>query len=124
MLKCWSDGMKTSRKRRTNDPLGPAPPYTGPLARRARVHRRRLIVDVDDGRTLIVPLSLIPGFGALPTRAFNDLEIAGGVSIYFPAIDEHVGVENLFIPPDQILVPKILPKLIDRRPRPVHTRQG
>lgn len=113
--------MKRSETPQMDEPLGPSRPYTGPRAVRARVHRRRLIVDVDDGRTLTVPLSLIPGFGALPSRAFDDFEIDGGISIYFPAIDEHVGVENLFLPPNQILVPKILPRLIDRRPRPVHT---
>ena len=113
--------MSGLRKRRTNDPLGPARPYTGPLAARARVERRRLIVDLKDKRTLIVPLSLIPGFDALPPRAFANPELeGGGISIYFPAIDESVGVEPLFLPPDQILVPNILPRLVDRRPRPVH----
>jgi hypothetical protein len=115
--------MKNSKNRSIAEPLGPPQPVTGPLAIRARVSRGRLIVDVDDGRTVIVPLSLIPAFGALPSRAFDDFEIDGGISIYFPAIDEHVGVENLFLPPNQILVPKILPRLIDRRPRPVHAPQ-
>src|SRR5205814_1090925 len=121
---CWSDGMKRSTTRRMGEPLGPSRPHGGPRAERARVHRRRLIVDLKDKRTLIVPLSLIPGFDALPTRAFSHPDITGGISIYFPAIDEHVGVENLFLPPDQILVPSILPKLIDRRPRPVHAPRG
>jgi hypothetical protein len=88
------------------------------------VHRRRLIVELKDERTLIVPLSLIPGFDALPNRAFIGPEIGSGISIYFPAIDEAVGVENLFLPPDQILVPNVLPRLIDRRQRPVHARPG
>jgi hypothetical protein len=114
--------MKRLGKRRMHDPLGESRPYTGPRALRARVHRRRLIVDLKDKRTLIVPLSLIPGFDALPSRAFNGLTIGTGISIYFPEIDEHVGVENLLLPPDQILVPKNLPRLIDRRPRPVHSR--
>ena len=97
------------------EPLGPARPYTGPLALRARVHRRRLIVDLKDKRTLIVPVKLIPGFDLLPSRAFAAAELlGGGYGIYFPAIDECVGVENLFLPPDQIRVPRILPRLIDR----------
>jgi hypothetical protein len=114
--------MNGSAKRKNLPPLGPSQPYVGPRAVRARVHRRRLIVDLMDGRTLIVPLSLIPGYDALPNRAFANPEMEGGISIYFPAIDEAVGVENLFLPPDQIRVPRILPKLIDRRPSPVHTR--
>jgi hypothetical protein len=116
--------MKRSGKRQMADPLGPPRPYTGPRAVGVRLHRRRLIVELEDKRTLIVPLSLIPGFDALPNRAFATPEIGTGISIYFPAIDEAVGVENLFLPPDQILIPKILPRLIDRRARPVHARRG
>jgi hypothetical protein len=117
--------MSGSAKRWRIEPLGRPRPYTGPLAVRARVDRRRLIVDLKDRRTLIVPLDLIPWFDRLPSRAFATPElIGGGYAIYFPAIDEAVGVENLFLPPDQILVPKILPRLIDRRPRPVHARPG
>src|SRR5258708_2492461 len=112
--------MNGSAKRKRLPPLGPARPYTGPRAVRARVYRRRLIVDLKDQRTIIVPSTLIPGFDALPNRAFANPEIGSGMSIYFPAIDETVGVENLFLPPDQIVVPNILPRLVDRRPRPVH----
>ena len=107
-----------------DDPLGPAGSYTGPLATRARVSRRRLIVDLEDKRTLVVPLSLIPGFDLLPPRAFSALELRGsGVAIYFPAIDEWVGVENL-LHPEGTMRPRNLPRLIDRRARPVHARPG
>ena len=114
--------MSGSRNRRASESLGSSRRYAGPVAARARVDRRRLIVELEDTRTLIVPLSLIPGFDALPGRAFAGPELrGGGISIYFPAIDESVGVENLLLPPDQIVVPRILPRLIDRRPRPVNT---
>lgn len=97
-------------------------PFSGPLAVRARVSRGRLIVDVDDGRTVVVPLSHFTGFAELPPRAFKNLELMGdGYGIYFPAIDEYVSVENLFVPPSQLQYSRIPPRLIDRRPRPVHT---
>jgi hypothetical protein len=117
--------MKDSKSRSIHDPMGRPRPFTGPFVIRARVSRRRLIVDVDDGRTLIVPLSHLPGFDQLPPRAFKNLEIVGvGIGIHFPEIDEYVNVQNLFLPPDQLRYSKILPKLIDRRPRPVHTPSG
>lgn len=113
--------MRRSANLKMDEFLGSPRPYTGPLASHARVEGRRLIVELKDQRTLIVPLALIPGFDALPERAFVLPElIGGGYAIYFPAIDESVGVENLLLPPDQILVPQVLPQLIDRRRRPVH----
>ena len=39
----------------------------------------------------------------------------------FPEIDEYANVEALFLRPDQLRHSRILPKLIDRRPRPVNT---
>ena len=115
--------MNGSTKRRKVEPVRRARLHVEPLAVRARVYRRRLIVELKDTRTLIIPLSLIPWFDTLPPRAFVTPElVGGGVGIYFPAIDETVGVENLFLPPDQILVRNILPRLVNRRPRPVHAR--
>ena len=67
--------MKRSSKSQVVEPLGAARPYIGPLALRARVHRRRLIVDLKDKRTLIVPVKLIPGFDLLPSRAFAEPEL-------------------------------------------------
>lgn len=116
--------MKHSRKRKVIDSLASPVPYSGPLAKRARVYRRRLIVELNDGRTLIIPFRLIPWFDSLPSRAFANLELhGGGYEIYFPAIDESVGVENLLLPPDEIRIPRIAPKLISRRPRVVHAPQ-
>jgi hypothetical protein len=116
--------MKHSARRRMSNPL-PAPrPYVGPLAIRARVDRRRLVVELKDRRTLVFPLALIPGFDRLPSRAFvNPTLVGGGIAIYFEAIDECVGVENLFHP-ELTMIPKILPRLVDRRPKPVHARRG
>ena len=114
--------MKNSKNHSMNEPLGKPRPFPGPFAACARVSRGRLIVEVTDGRTVIVPLSHFPGFAELPPRAFKGLEIIGrGIGIYLPEIDEYVNVEALFLRPDQLRHSRILPKLIDRRPRPVHT---
>jgi hypothetical protein len=90
----------------------PSPkPYTGPLATAARVVRGRLVVELKDGRTLIVPLSLIPGFATLPRSALSRHEVVGGgTAIHFPAIDEDVGIENL-LHPEPILTPNALPRV-------------
>lgn len=95
------------------DKLPPPPPYAGPRATAARVARGRLVVDLHDGRTVIVPVGLIPGFAALPARALSVCTVgAAGVDIYFPALDEHVGVENL-LQPELTLVPRVLPRVVD-----------
>jgi hypothetical protein len=115
--------MKRPKNRPKDEPLDSPRPFNGPFVTRARVSRGRLIVDVDDGRTLIVPLSRLPGFDRLPPRAFKGVEIMGvGIGIHFPAIDEYVNVQHLFLPPEEVRYSRVLPKLIDRRPRPVHTR--
>src|SRR6187401_393525 len=94
------------------DRLPPPPPYVGPRATSARVTRGRLIVDLRDGRTIIVPISLIPGFADLPSRALSVCEVGkAGIDIYFPALDEHVGVENL-LQPELTLVPRVLPRVV------------
>jgi uncharacterized protein DUF2442 len=108
---------------RSMDELPESPkPINGPNAVNARVSRRRLIVDVDDGRTIVVPLSHFTGFADLPPRAFKNLELMGsGYGIYFPAIDEHISVELLFVSPSELRYSRIPAKLPDRRPRPVNT---
>jgi hypothetical protein len=113
--------MKPQETSPTDEPLGPSRPYTGPRAIRARVVRRRLIVDVDDGRTIAVPLSYYTGFAELPPRAFKNLELTpAGAGVHFPEIDEYICVEYLFDPPSQLRYSRIPAKLVDRRPRPVH----
>jgi len=72
--------------------------------------------------TISVPLAHFTGFAELPPRAFKNLELMGdGYGIYFPAIDEYISVENLFVQPSELRYSRIPAKLIDRRPRPVHT---
>ena len=114
--------MKRSIDRSMDGLLESPEPFSGPLAVRAQVSRGRLVVDVDDGRTIAVPLAHFTGFAELPPRAFKNLELMGdGYGIYFPAIDEYISVENLFVSPSELRYSRIPAKLIDRRPRPVHT---
>jgi hypothetical protein len=70
-------------------------------------------VDLNDGRTLIVPIGLIPGLAEAPARALGVCELSpAGISVYFPALDEHVGVENL-LQPELATTPKVLPRGIN-----------
>ena len=98
-------------------------PYTGPRAVDVRVSRGRLVVALKDGRTLLVPLGLIPGFDALPRSAFHAHQLHGdGIAIYFPAIDESVSVENL-LHPELTLRPSRLPQVVGS-PSRGHRRSG
>ena len=91
--------MSSLRKHRPHDRLPRARPFPGPRATSVRVSRARLVVDLADGRTLIVPLGLIPGFEGVPRHALADYELdGGGVGIHFPALDEDVSVANLLHP--------------------------
>jgi len=77
-----------------------------------RLEGERLVVDLVDGRTLITPLSLIPGFDLLPPGALDDHEIfAGGIGIHFPRIDEDVSVDNL-LRPELVMRPTVLPRVL------------
>ena len=65
-------------------------------AQRVVVSEEELTVDLDDGRTLTVPLAwyprLVPG---TPEERSNWRLIAGGEGIHWPALDEDISVENL-----------------------------
>jgi len=105
--------MSSLEARRRSRPLPRAKRYRGPRAASARVRGARLIVDLVDGRTLAVPLAMIPGFDALPRWALSRHElVGGGIAIHFPAIDEDVSVENLFR--SDIVRPRVLPRVVDR----------
>ena len=111
-MKYWSAGMRPSAKSRQRRPSPQPPPYDGPRATTVRVSRGRLVVDLRDGRTLVVPLALIPGFDALPRRALSTYELIGdGIGIHFPAIDDDVSVENL-LHPELTMWPATLPHVV------------
>ena len=57
-----------------------------------------LILDLDDGRTITVPLGWYPRFfhGIPEERNYWRL-IGGGIGIHWPDLDEDINVENLIL---------------------------
>ena len=56
----------------------------------------RLVVDLEDGRTLFVPLSRYPRlFSATPKQRAHWELCAGGEGIHWPEIDEDLSAEGL-----------------------------
>lgn len=103
--------MPRTGKTRLSKSLPPPKPYVGARASGVRLDGERLVVDLVDGRTLITPLSLIPGFNLLPRGALEDHEIVGGgIGIHFPRIDEDVSVDNL-LRPELVVRPTALPRV-------------
>jgi Protein of unknown function (DUF2442) len=67
-----------------------------PLAVGVRVTPEQLSVELDDGRTISVPLTWYPRllYGTPAERAAWEL-IANGIGIHWPALDEDISVEGL-----------------------------
>ncbi len=56
----------------------------------------KLIVDLSDGRTLLVPLSWYPRlYHATPAERNNWQLLGDGYAIEWPDLDEHIGIEGL-----------------------------
>jgi Protein of unknown function (DUF2442) len=67
-----------------------------PRADRARVTRDSLVVDLQDGRTITVPLSWYPRLHHGTARERSNWRlIAGGEGIHWPDLDEDISVEGL-----------------------------
>jgi hypothetical protein len=67
-----------------------------PIAVNVTVTEDNLIVDLTDGRTIIVPLVWYPRLMyATPTERQNWQLLGNGYAIEFPDLDEHIGVEGL-----------------------------
>jgi hypothetical protein len=67
-----------------------------PRADSIRVTRDSLVVDLVDGRTIIVPLSWYPRLhSATPTERRNWRLIATGEGIHWPDLDEDISIEGL-----------------------------
>jgi hypothetical protein len=66
------------------------------LAQRVTASDEALSVDLSDGRTITVPLTLFPRLsnGSAKERA-NWRLIGGGVGIHWPDLDEDISVESL-----------------------------
>jgi len=69
---------------------------TEPLASQVRVTDENLIVDLIDGRSLIVPLSWYPRLLQASQEERQNWQLLGdGYAIEWVDLDEHIGVEGL-----------------------------
>lgn len=69
---------------------------TEPLAKAVAVTDDKLIVDLVDGRSLVIPLSWYPRLvHALPQERQNWQLLGDGYAIEWVDLDEHIGVEGL-----------------------------
>ena len=69
---------------------------TLPVAVNVTVTDDKLIVDLEDGRTIVVPLAWYPRLlHGLPTERSNRQLLGDGYAIEWPDLDEHIGVEAL-----------------------------
>ena len=67
-----------------------------PVAVSVTVTNEKVIVDLDDGRSLAVPLDWYPRLlHASPEERSNWQLLGGGYAIEWPDLDEHIGVEGL-----------------------------
>jgi hypothetical protein len=67
-----------------------------PLARQVSVSEEALTVELDDGRTLMVPLGWYPRlWHGSPEERSRWRLIGGGRGIHWPELDEDVSVEGL-----------------------------
>jgi hypothetical protein len=67
-----------------------------PSARDVQVNEEQLIVELVDGRGLIIPLSWYPRlFHATHEERANWQLLGDGYAIEWPDVDEHIGVEGL-----------------------------
>lgn len=78
----------------------PAPPARVPTSTRAShawIEHGRLVVRLEDGRELATPLEWFPFLGqARPAQRERVVVEAGGYALYWPDLDEALGVPRLF----------------------------
>jgi hypothetical protein len=67
-----------------------------PVAADVTITEDKLIVDLDDGRSLIVPLKWYPRLLHASPEERNNCQLQGdGYAIEWPDLDEHIGIEGL-----------------------------
>jgi hypothetical protein len=68
-----------------------------------------LIIDLEDGRQLAVPLAWFPRLaGATPEQRANYELVGRGIGISWPDIDEDISVENLLGTDGELLIARDL----------------
>ncbi len=69
---------------------------TDPITIQVIVTDEKLVVELADGRSLIVPLAWHPRLKhALPEERQNWQLLGDGYAIEWPELDEHIGIEGL-----------------------------
>jgi hypothetical protein len=67
-----------------------------PLVVNVTITDEKLIVDLNDGRSLIVPLEWYPRLVHASPKERNNWQLLGdGYAIEWPDLDEHIGIEGL-----------------------------
>jgi len=67
-----------------------------PMALEVRVTDEKLVVDLADGRSIMVPLEWYPRLMHGTTKERQNWQILGeGYAIEWPELDEHIGIEGL-----------------------------
>ena len=67
-----------------------------PLVMEVHLSGEKLVVDLVDGRSMVVPLEWYPRLLAATQRERENWRLlGGGYAIEWPDLDEHIGVEGL-----------------------------
>jgi hypothetical protein len=70
-----------------------------PRARSVEVADGRLVVDLEDGRTVLVPLAWFPRLRDATPAQLADCRLVGqGVGVHFGQLDEDLSVRGLLMP--------------------------
>ncbi len=85
---------------------------------RVRVTEDTLTVDLEDGRTISVPLSGYPRLVHATPEERQHFQIAGGgYGIHWPELDEDIGVEGLLLGKRSMESPTSLKRWLAQRAR-------
>ena len=93
-----------------------------PRIRAVRVTEDTLSVDLEDGRTISVPLAWYPRLAHATPKERQRFEIAGaGYGIHWPDLDEDIGVEGLLAGKRSSESPQSLKRWLKARKRDPHS---
>ncbi len=67
-----------------------------PTIKEVEITNEKLIVNLEDGRTIIIPLEWYPRLAYSSLSERENLRLLGdGYAIEWPDLDEHIGIEGL-----------------------------
>jgi hypothetical protein len=89
---------------------------------RVQVSSDTLTVDLEDGRTISVPIGWYPRLAYAKPEERANVQIAGaGYGLYWPDLDEDVGVEGLLLGKKSTENAASLARWLERRIRHIRT---